>query len=192
MINSGFPQALKNSLCWERIIYGLNTFWNWIDFLERMNYSFQHRTQIQLFYLSPRINAPGGKEIRFKNGMRTKFCFCIFQFLVLEMHQPWNYFKQNEKHLKLWNSLCRCVTMMSWSAWWRSPLSCRRSSGSLTWTRPGRCSPPTESPKRLHPNWRLARPLRRNDAPLFHHHVLSRSVILGFQAPRTTTPEIFM
>lgn len=86
------------------------------------------------------------------------------------------------REIQTCNTLYRYVTTMRWSAWWRSPSSCRRSSGSSTWTRPGRCSPPTESPKRPHPNWRPARCLRRSDVPQLHHRVLSVSVILGFSA----------
>ena len=65
------------------------------------------------------------------------------------------------------NEICRCAMMTRWSGWWPSPWSWRRSSESLTWTRRGRCSPPTESPKTPPPNWRLVvTPLRRSDVLL--------------------------
>lgn len=62
-----------------------------------------------------------------------------------------------------WSCFCRCVMMTRWSVWWLSPLSCRRSSGSLIWTHPGRFSQHIARPKRLRPNWRLARPPRKSD-----------------------------
>lgn len=62
-----------------------------------------------------------------------------------------------------WSCSYRYVMMMRWSVWWLSPLSCRRSSGSLIWTRPGKFSQHIARPKRLRPNWRQERPPRKSD-----------------------------
>jgi len=87
---------------------------------------------------------------------------------------------------------CRCVMMMSWSVWWRSLWSCRRSSGSLTWAHPGRCSPRTGSPKRPPPNWRLVtRPQRRSDGPL-SSQCFVHSCYCGIPAPREPPWNIYV